>query len=130
MKRQSIPSWLRRKVEQRDQGICAGCNMDTWKARRVAEWAVKYFLELGSWEWDGRPLLWQMGLPASFAVRPYEIDHIHPISLGGQNVIDNLRTLCRICHQKHTKVLLNQLTRTDRIQQATVDHRERLEAKY
>lgn len=130
MKRQSLPSWIRYNVEQRDQGICAECNIDTWKAYRIAEWAVRYFLELGNCEWDGRTLLRQMGLPASFAIRPYEIHHIHPESLGGLNAIENLRTLCRICHQEHTKLLLIQLTQTDRIHRAAIDHRERMEAKY
>lgn len=34
---------------------------------------------------------------------PWEADHIHPRSKGGPDSLENLRTLCKPCHRKHTK---------------------------
>jgi len=34
---------------------------------------------------------------------PWEADHIQPRSKGGPDSLENLRTLCKPCHRKHTK---------------------------
>lgn len=36
------------------------------------------------------------------SVKDLEVDHIKPLFLGGDNVLENLQVLCRICHQKKT----------------------------
>lgn len=34
--------------------------------------------------------------------RSAEFDHIKPHSEGGEHVLENIRTLCRLCHKKRT----------------------------
>jgi 5-methylcytosine-specific restriction endonuclease McrA len=44
-----------------------------------------------------------------------EVDHILPISLGGSNKLENLQTLCDVCHKKKTKQDVELLRRTNKL---------------
>jgi 5-methylcytosine-specific restriction protein A len=85
----SSTSYLRECVLRRDRGICALCGIDTirWRRsvlrlplpKRLAELAVLRIIK-------GRKSWW-------------EADHIQPVVEGGDSNLENLRTLCVICHR-------------------------------
>ncbi len=70
------PAFARRKVYERDQGVCARCGTQC----RHHEHGKS---DLPRWE----------------------MDHRMPLSEGGSNTMDNLRTLCTDCHKGETKAL-------------------------
>jgi 5-methylcytosine-specific restriction protein A len=88
------PGYLREQVLLRDQGICAICRVDaraaypdlkrargTHRMRLLAHWGLKRL---------NRKTLW-------------DADHIRPVVEGGGECdLDNLRTLCLICHRRAT----------------------------
>ncbi len=94
----SDPGYLRDQVFARDKGICALCQTDTMAAyaalkrtrgsKRTTElemWGLRF---IGS-----RRSLW-------------DADHILPVvEGGGQCALDNLRTLCLLCHREVTAEL-------------------------
>ncbi len=91
------PGYLREKVLERDQGICARCGVDclaAWRdlkrsrgsgrARAFAHWGLR----TGS-----RKSLW-------------DADHVVPVVEGGGECdLENLRTLCLRCHRAATAEL-------------------------
>lgn len=95
-------NYVRRRVRDRDKGVCAACGDDT-KRMRDAIWLVRgcgavEFIEMVkltilSWGYDVSNLygkdLWQA-------------DHIVARHLGGDNKLTNLRTLCVPCHKAVT----------------------------
>jgi 5-methylcytosine-specific restriction enzyme A len=97
------PGYLREQVFARDKGICAMCRIDTRaallelkRARRVhrlkilKKWGLKRL---------SRRTLW-------------DADHILPVAEGGGECdLDNLRTLCLVCHAQVTYELRQRLTR-------------------
>ncbi|BAU11625.1 HNH endonuclease [Leptolyngbya sp. NIES-3755] len=43
--------------------------------------------------------------PAKYAIDPLVIDHIHPVSRGGQTISDNLALSCQTCNNcKYNKI--------------------------
>lgn len=93
----SDPSYVREKTFERDRGICAICSVDTVaaykairrsrgmaRARLLADWGLSFL---------NRRTLW-------------DADHVIPvIEGGGECDLDNIRTLCLICHRKVTRDL-------------------------
>jgi 5-methylcytosine-specific restriction endonuclease McrA len=88
---------MRKRVLERDRGVCAACGIDTIAelyrlkrlrgVRRLRGWA----------EWGLRPLarstLW-------------DADHVVPVAEGGGECdLFNMRTLCIRCHRKVTAEL-------------------------
>ena len=103
-------SFLRSKVFERDQGICAACGLDTEalkaayvQAARAAVEGVEERMEALGFKVNG-PGLWS---------RPdhlWENNHIIPVCKGGGaswdttiNILDNCETLCLNCHKEHTR---------------------------
>jgi hypothetical protein len=99
----SDPGYLREKTFERDRGICALCATDTnaaWielkrsrgmaRARLVSRWGMKAL---------NRRSLW-------------DADHIVPVVEGGGECdLENIRTLCLVCHRHVTKKLRDRLKR-------------------
>jgi 5-methylcytosine-specific restriction protein A len=97
----SDPGYLRQQVLLRDRGVCAICQIDTraayGKLRRsrgchrlklLAKWGLKRLT---------RKTLW-------------DADHILPvIEGGGECDLQNLRTLCILCHRQQTLALRRRL---------------------
>jgi len=97
------PGYLREQVLARDRGICALCLTDTIRAfadlkrargthriRQLNRWGLKKL---------SRRTLW-------------DADHILPVVEGGGECdLDNLRTLCIICHRTVTAELRKRLSR-------------------
>ena len=93
----SNPGYLREQVLKRDRGICAICRIDTRAAygelrrsrgthrlRLLAKWGLKRLT---------RKTLW-------------DADHILPVVEGGGECdLQNLRTLCLLCHREQTLAL-------------------------
>ena len=92
------PGYLREQVFARDRGICASCGIDTVvayaalkRARGPARAAGLRFYGMKSI--NSRRSLW-------------DADHIRPVAEGGgQCDLDNLRTLCLLCHRLATAEL-------------------------
>lgn len=96
-KLRSNPGFLREKVWDRDQGICAGCGVDchaAWlhlkrmrgaaRVRAYADWGLKP---------GSRKSLW-------------DADHVLPVVEGGGECdLANIRTLCLKCHRLATAAL-------------------------
>ena len=96
------PGYLRDQVFARDRGICALCQADTVsiyaalkRARGKARAAGLAVYSLKSI--TARRSLW-------------DADHILPVAEGGgQCDLDNLRTLCLLCHRQATAQLRQRL---------------------
>ena len=96
------PGYLRGHVLARDRGICAVCRIDSIAAynalKRARGTARAAGLRLyGMRSIDARGSLW-------------DADHIRPVAEGGgQCNLDNLRTLCLLCHREATAQLRQRL---------------------
>jgi len=90
----SDPGYLRTQVFLRDRGICAICQIDTHSAyldlrRSRGQHRQKLLLRWGLTRFNRRTL--------------WDADHILPVVEGGGECdLDNIRTLCLVCHRKQT----------------------------
>jgi hypothetical protein len=97
------PGYLREQVSQRDQGICAGCWIDT----RAAYDKLKR--SRGA---SRRVLLAHWGLKSLTRRSLWDADHILAVAEGGGECdLENIRTLCLRCHRKATLELRERLVR-------------------
>ncbi len=100
----SDPGYLRDQVFARDHGVCALCETDT----------VAAFAALKRSRGTAREeLLTMWGLRSVHARRSlWDADHLLPVAEGGgQCDLDNLRTLCLVCHREATAELRLRLRR-------------------
>ena len=82
------PGFAKKKVWERDNGICAECRSDTLGPARRAKIAVSTRLNWG------------------IKLSPWDMDHIVPVVEGGGACgLENLRTLCKPCHRSVTAAL-------------------------
>lgn len=98
----SDPGYLREQVYLRDRGICAICRMDTRSA----------YFELKRARGRHRErLLARWGLSRLNRRTLWDADHILPVVEGGGECdLDNVRTLCLICHRQQTLELRSRLS--------------------
>jgi 5-methylcytosine-specific restriction endonuclease McrA len=99
----SDPGYLREKVLLRDRGICAACAVDTIHALHVIKRArgVRRLELLARW-----------GLKKRTRRSLWDADHIVPVVEGGGECdLENIRTLCLICHRRATRELRERLIR-------------------
>lgn len=105
----ALSSWARRRVRDRDNGVCAECGTDTAKCERIL---------LNLYRREDRhafaDYLQALGQPSpSYYGWHYghlwEADHVVPLAEGGTNALDNYRTLCVPCHKQATKELAARL---------------------
>ena len=109
-------SHARRRVFERDQGVCRLCRIDTrqqirelreefqivrFNRRPPADRAKAFYARLHSLS---IPLSrWQEADPFRGC---WDMDHITPVAEGGGSCgLDNLRTLCLRCHHRQTRRL-------------------------
>lgn len=106
---------MREIVRRRDRGVCAECGLDAEELRRDVE-SIESFL-LGEhpcnvpwWRRGGRnsergafrEWLAERGYDAHRTTF-WDVDHIRPVwDGGGACGLENLRTLCVICHKRVT----------------------------
>lgn len=88
------PGYLREQVLARDRGVCALCGADTLAAwRELKRSRGVHRLRL----------LEQWGLSRISRKSLWDADHIVPVSEGGGECdLDNMRTLCLVCHRRAT----------------------------
>lgn len=99
---QASPAGFRSAVWDRDEGVCAICEIDT---------DAMYTAVLRRRE-KNRDFIY---IPFTDKCR-WEADHILPISEGGADSLDNARTLCVPCHRSETKKLRRRLAEKRRVQ--------------
>jgi len=98
------PGYLRDQVFARDRGVCARCGIDARAA----------FAELKRSRGTYRiKLLERWGLKKISRRSLWDADHILPVAEGGGECdLDNLRTLCLVCHRRVTAELRERLRQT------------------
>jgi 5-methylcytosine-specific restriction enzyme A len=98
----SDPGYLRDQVFLRDAGVCALCSVDTVKTYRALK------RSRGA---ERREALEMWGLRSVTARRSlWDADHVVPVAEGGGECdLDNLRTLCLLCHREVTADLRRRL---------------------
>ena len=91
----------RKAVEDRDNGVCRNCGLDTVWLDRIMRHARSHLRDLSGWDERFMALaLLAMGFKAD---RPlWEADHIDGLAEGGEDDSDNCQTLCIPCHTEKT----------------------------
>ena len=130
---------LRERIHSRDHGICALCgdNMDVLKEtflaardsaihckdlpnktdefeRLVADLQARGFRKCFTRK-DGNGF-WRIKNPL------WEMDHLNPKTLGGDNSIENYRTACVPCHAGESKRLAKYRSRRKKLKLQHFDH--------
>jgi 5-methylcytosine-specific restriction protein A len=124
---QTSSSFARHYVGLRDKGVCALCNLDTKKLKRVLKklcyrqykkkkpkailpnsdkTVVNQVIKFYKSVWISQLLdkyTW-----FDYNKHTWEADHIIPVCMGGTLVLTNLRTLCIKCHKDETKRLMRE----------------------
>ena len=94
----SDPGYLRDQVFLRDGGVCSECGLDTVKAYRELKRSRGPARDEALEMWGVRTLTARRSL--------WDVDHILPVAEGGGECdLDNLRTLCLMCHREATAEL-------------------------
>ncbi|MGH9614454.1 MAG: HNH endonuclease [Bryobacteraceae bacterium] len=101
------PGYLRDQVFLRDQGVCALCRADTRAA---------YFELKRSRGVHRQKLLAHWGLKRLTRKTLWDADHIVPVAEGGGECdLENIRTLCLLCHRGQTEELRRRLSLAKRL---------------
>lgn len=108
---QTDTEYARKKVFERDRGVCKLCGLDTEAV--LAEKTASHMAD-GVTAGHARKLAVQAvlivwGYPQLKRRMLWDMDHAQPVVLGGTNDMANLRTLCIPCHKLQTKNLMKQL---------------------
>jgi 5-methylcytosine-specific restriction protein A len=97
------PGYLRDQVFARDHGICAVCQIDTIAAYNALKRARGPARAAGLHLYGMKSITTRRSL--------WDADHIRPVAEGGgQCDLDNLRTLCLLCHREATARLRTRLS--------------------
>jgi 5-methylcytosine-specific restriction endonuclease McrA len=105
--RRGVSGYVRQGVLKRDKGVCAGCGADCEKISRV--WCAA---QRSLWEWgrfDSYSVLKKVWAVADGQGNFWQADHIVEVKAGGQHLLENLQTLCTICHKEKTKSFVRSL---------------------
>lgn len=115
---------IRRLVFARDRGLCALCGLDCpaesrrcfvrWDAPEAQQQAAKRQRE--------RFMLRGFPPPRQSGKAWWQADHITPVVEGGQHTMENLRTLCCLCHRLATAELAAKRARSRRPRRAPLTY--------
>jgi 5-methylcytosine-specific restriction endonuclease McrA len=101
----SDPGYLRDQVYLRDKGVCVECGVDTVKAYRELKRSRGAERVEALEMWGVRSVTARRSL--------WDADHIRPVAEGGGECdLDNLRTLCLMCHREATAELRRRMRKT------------------
>lgn len=126
----------RERVWRRDRGVCAGCGVNCGRIERIFD-RLRTRAHAHHWEpnpcpnrqlHEARFMRAKAWLAEHFGIRIeqrfsylphlWEADHIVPVAEGGGACgLENLRTLCRRCHNGATLQLRRRLSRARRRQE-------------
>lgn len=95
----SSVSYLRECVYGRDKGVCALCGFDTARERRRVM-RLKFAARMRELQ-----RLQKLGIAVRGRRTWWEADHIVAVAEGGDSNLENIRTLCRLCHKEVTAAL-------------------------
>lgn len=111
-------SYWGRILNERDNGICQYCKIDTYRVRNILRKSMKAsrkskmarrIQDRFRWAVD-----WDMCGDHRVKFCLWEVDHITPIRLGGADSLENIRTLCKQCHKEATSRFHAHLARLKR----------------
>ena len=108
---QSSGSFARQQVYERDRGICAKCGLDTEKLRQVL---YQIRMQKGEKEYLKIVNSYKEKYGYDFKIdrHMWEADHKLAVGLGGGSAtLENLTTLCIVCHRKKTKSDIRKMRR-------------------
>ena len=110
---------LRQWVENRDGGICALCGCDTGKTQAImmthARNHLKDLLGFNHYFDAWNNLIIEMMGFTTWPRSWWEADHIIPLSEGGADTLENLRTLCLPCHRDETAKSAGRRAKSERL---------------
>lgn len=89
--RMGVTPYIIRKVFLHDRGVCQQCGVDMLLIQQL------YFLLETDEARAAACAYWQMSGSSDWG-RWWTIDHIRPLSAGGDSSMTNLQTLCVPCH--------------------------------
>lgn len=95
----SSVTYLRQCVWERDRGICALCGFDAAR-ERLRVMRLRFAQRMQELK-----RLQGMGVAPKGRKSWWDADHIVPVVEGGDSNLENVRTLCRLCHREVTAVL-------------------------
>ena len=102
----SDPGYLRDQVFIRDRGVCAICTTDTVQAYAALKRSRGKVRAESLEMWGVKTVTSRRSL--------WDADHILPVAEGGgQCDVENLRTLCLLCHREVTAELRLRMRRRD-----------------
>ncbi len=108
------PGYLREQVFARDRGVCALCATDT---------LIGYRRLLRSRGGRRQELLAHWGLRRLNRKSLWDADHILPVAEGGGECdLENIRTLCLLCHRRATAELRDRLRRGGETESKAASH--------
>lgn len=97
----------RMAVLKRDKGICAACGIDCLMVRESIRWMYRNADKHDFYEWLN---VSYPGFDPFELGNAWQADHIVPVSEGGGCCgLENLRTLCSVCHKLDTAQLAARL---------------------
>jgi 5-methylcytosine-specific restriction enzyme A len=100
--------FLRQAVRKRDKGVCALCGCRTAKLTRVLGHAARAYAAQNK-KRGGAARFWRDAEEILEALQwtrgksYWEADHILEVVNGGETRLENMQTLCRLCHKEKTR---------------------------
>ncbi|XP_066543672.1 DNA annealing helicase and endonuclease ZRANB3 isoform X2 [Amia ocellicauda] len=108
----SSQSYLRAKVLETEHGVCQQCGLDAQGLyQRVRDAPTTHRKEMLENTWLSQLSLSQLNemIRSPAEGQFWQADHIRPVFMGGgQCSLDNLQTLCTVCHRKRTAMQAKQ----------------------
>lgn len=100
---QSSATYVRKRVEERDRGVCCACKLDTRKLKEIL-YQVRSQKGFGAYQALLDHYKETYGYDFALHKHAWEADHRVAVCLGGgEALLDAYQTLCVPCHRKKTR---------------------------
>lgn len=116
--RRGVSTYIRKALKKRDEEVCRECGTDLALVRRILRHAERSIYEwersgtgaeFGFWDaahemrWTLQHLImWPLYGERHTSGQFWQGDHIIEVKAGGEHSLDNLQTLCTVCHKQKT----------------------------